>query len=118
MRTLKAEDAAPFNENGFAFYVFEKIFDSSSSSRRVSAMLRELPDEFSEHLSHFFMTSASNSESSGSDAKWAHEIGRNEFEKAGESFQKTGLFSEAKLAYLVSGGEEAEEKIDRINSTF
>jgi hypothetical protein len=49
-------------------------------------------------------------------AKWAHEIGRNEFEKAGESLQKIGLLSEAKLAYLVSGGEEAEEKIDRINS--
>ena len=109
MRTLKAEDAAPFNENGFAFYVFEKIFNSSSSSRRVSALLRELPDEFSEHLSHFFMTS-------NDTAKWAHEIGRNEFEKAGESLQKIGLLSEAKLAYLVSGGEEAEEKIDRINS--
>ena len=110
MRTLKAEDAAPFNENGFAFYVFEKIFNSSSSSsRRVSALLRELPDEFSEHLSHFFMTS-------NDTAKWAHEIGRNEFEKAGESLQKIGLLSEAKLVYLVSGGEEAEEKIDRINS--
>ena len=108
MRTLKAEDAAPFNENGFAFYVFEKIFNSSSS-RRVSALLRELPDEFSEHLSHFFMTS-------NDTAKWAHEIGRNEFEKAGESLQKIGLLSEAKLVYLVSGGEEAEEKIDRINS--
>lgn len=122
MRTLKAEDAAPFNENGFAFYVFEKIFASSdaSSRRRVSAMLRELPDEFSGHLSHYLMMR--NSER-GDDisvtAKWAHEIARNEFDKAGESFLKAGLYSEAKLAHLVGGGGEgAEQKIDEINSMF
>ena len=52
-------------------------------------------------------------------AKWTHEIARNEFDKAGESFLKAGLYSEAKLAHLVGGGGEgAEQKIDEINSMF
>ncbi len=120
MRTLKAEDASPFNENGFAFYVFEKIFSStsdSSSSGRVSAMLRELPDEFSEHLSHFLLKFNDNSNAAKimATAKWAHEIRRLEFDKGGESLQQAGMLSEAKLAYLVSGDEG---KINEINSMF
>lgn len=103
MRTLKAEAAAPFNENSFCFYVFQKIFwsaQNNNNNKRVSAILREIPDEFSKQLSQFL---DSNTTNNNNKAKWIHAIRRGEFEKASKSLEEDdGLRYEAKIASILA----------------